>query len=139
MSAKSLRQCSVLCKLVKCLMIKPDMLRYFWQNHIDKVPASSFKTVVKFALLDLIIVNTNDINSISQFLTKNVVDTIMDVLSRIESTTEEEAIILMVLEHIIAASKENTELQRPVLKLLLQNPGKITFDQLTGNKRIEFF
>ena len=133
MSAKSLRQCSVLSKLVKCLMAKPDMLKYFWQHHIDKAPASSFKTVVKFSLLDLIIVNTNDINSIPQFFTKSVIDTIMHVLSRIESTTEDEAIILMVLEHTVAACKENTEIQRPVLKLLLQNPGKITFDQLTGN------
>ena len=133
MPAKSLRQCSVLCKLAKCLMTKPDMLKYFWQHHIDKAATSSFKTMVKFSLLDLIIVNTNDINSIPQFFTKNVIDTIIHVLSKIESTTEEEAIILMVLEHTIVVCKENTEVQRPILKLLLQNPGKITFDQLTGN------
>ena len=54
------------------------------------------------------------------------------VLSRVESSTEEEAAILMVLEHLVEECKKNPELQKPLLKKLLQDPGKITFDEITG-------
>ena len=134
MSSKSLRQSSVLSRVVKCLMAHPEMLKSFWHNHIDQVPTSSFKTSVKFSLLDLIIVNATDHDSIPQFLTKNVICTIIQVLSKVETTTEEEAIILTVLESVISVATEHKQIQRPVLKSLLQSPGKITFDKITGMK-----
>ena len=93
MSSKSLKQSSVLSRVVKCLMAHPEMLKSFWHNHIDQVPTSSFKTSVKFSLLDLIIVNATDHDSIPQFLTKNVICTIIQVLSKVETTTEEEDIV----------------------------------------------
>lgn len=132
MSVKDLRQTSMLSKLVKLLMKETKMLKDFWDSKIDQAPSSNFKTVVKFSILDLIILNSNDPTDIPQYLTKNIVTTMVLVLSRVESSTEEEAAILMVLEHLVEECKKTPELQKPLLKKLLQHPGKITFDEITG-------
>lgn len=133
MSVKDLRQTSMLSKLVKLLMKETKMLKDFWDSKIDQAPSSNFKTVVKFSILDLIILNSNDPTDIPQYLTKNIITTMVLVLSRVESSTEEEAAILMVLEHLVEECKKNPELQKPLLKKLLQHPGKITFDEITGH------
>ena len=119
--------------IVKYLAKQPGLLKSFWHNHIDKSLTSSFKTAVKFTLLDLIIVNSSATILIPQLLTKNVVKTMIRSLSSVDSSNEEEAVILTMLEHLVLAVKNNSDIQRPILKSLLKDPGTIRFDQITGN------
>ena len=98
------------------------------------MPSSAYKNIIKFSLLDVIIETESEAINIPKFLTKNVVTSIIQVLSRVESTTEEESVILALLERLVARAKDNQEMLRPVLKLLLQEHGKITFDKITGKQ-----
>lgn len=98
------------------------------------MPSSTYKNIIKFSLLDVIIENESEAINIPKFLTKNTVTSIIQSLSRVESTTEEESIILALLERLVSRAKDNQEILRPVLKLFLQEHGKITFDKITGKQ-----
>ena len=119
---------------MRCLILHGKVLNHFWHNHIDPAISNTttFRTTVAFILLELIIVNTRDSHSIPQFLTKNIIETAIKVLSKIESSTEEEAVILTVLERLVSVAKDEPVIQGPILRLLLNSPGIITFDKITG-------
>ena len=133
---KIVRDISVLSKLVSVLSKQPSILNYFWSN-IDQMPSSIHKNTIKFLILDAILEKEGDATNIPTFFTKNTVSSIMQILSRVDSTTEEESIIISVFERLISKAKDNKEILKPILKLLLKDHGKITFDKITGHGFIQ--
>ena len=114
------------------LSLQPGMIDYFWNKQIDLIPSTKRKNIIKFSMLDAIVENESEAINIPKLFTKNVVTSMIQILSKIETSTEEESIVLAVLERIISKAKDEKQILKPILKLLLQEHGKITFDKITG-------
>ena len=115
------------------LSLQPGMIDYFWNKQIDLIPSTKRKNIIKFSMLDAIVENESEAIHIPKLFTKNVVTSMIQILSKVETSTEEESIVLAVLERIISKAKDEKQILKPILKLLLQEHGKITFDKITGN------
>ena len=115
------------------LSSEPGMIDYFWNKQIDLIPSTKRKNIIKFSMLDAIVENESEAINIPKMLTKNVVTSMIQILSKVETSTDEESIVLAVLERIISKAKDEKQILKPILKLLLQEHGKITFDKITGN------
>ena len=118
------------------LSLQPGMIDYFWNKQIDLIPSTKRKNIIKFSMLDAIVENESEALFsiyIPTMLTKNVVTSMIQILSKVETSTDEESIVLAVLERIISKAKDEKQILKPILKLLLQEHGKITFDKITGN------
>ena len=110
-----------------------NLLDVFWQHHVDVSKASSYKAMLAFALLPVVLDSLEDKTKAPKFLTRGVVETSLHFLSRVESPPEEDEIILSVLAKFVDVAKEHPECQIPVIKALLTDPGSITFDKTTGS------
>ena len=79
--------------------------------------------------IDEIVENESEAINIPKLFTKNVVTSMIQILSKIETSTEEESIVLAVLERIISKAKDEKQILKPILKNTLK--------KITSSKKIE--
>ncbi len=112
------------------------LLEEFWTSHVDptlaKERATTYKTMLAFLILDLIVDGTEEGGSLEKYLTPNLVSQALSSLSRLESPPEEDKLMLGVFDKMVAKAAEKEELQIPFFKALLTSPGNICFDKLSG-------
>ena len=109
-----------------------NLMKDFWKTHIDPHihKDKPYKSSLAFILLNLLPVDTK--TDFVSFLTVNFMETSLFLLTKLESSAEEDKAILDVFGKLITVAKENPDTQIPILKALLTNPGNISFDKVTG-------
>jgi DNA polymerase phi len=112
------------------------LLKTFWIDHVNpflaKDNGSSYKTLLAFGILSVILEAATDDEPVEEYLTTNVIESALAFLSRIESSSDDDAKLLQVLGKFCDRAKAKEEMQVPVLKAFLTEPGSVCFDKLTG-------
>ena len=130
-----MKQHPALNSILNCI-VSNGLFDQFWQameKNISK--SSSYKTGIAFHLLGLALDVTEDKKQICRWLTRNVVQAALHLMSRLESSKEEDDVTYELLSKFVEAAKEEKDIQIPILKsLLIQN---IAFDMKTGRNTVQ--
>ncbi len=109
----------------------------FWAKQISPNlnKSSTFKTTLAFALMKIIIPLWSDKDTLGSILTPNIVEVSISLLSRLESSNQDDAMILSAFESLVEAIKENPKAQTSVMKTLLK--ANIAFDKVSGSNVVQ--
>ena len=121
------------------------LLSEFWEKHVCPLVSrqSTYRSMIGFFLLERILdmegngeaTAKNKSKTLSRFLASNVIETAVAMLSRIESaSTEEDVVIRSALAKLSTAASGNSSAQKSLLHALLspRKGGSIAFDKITG-------
>ncbi|TRY70913.1 hypothetical protein TCAL_07526 [Tigriopus californicus] len=111
------------------------LLHELWFEHLDSSlvkESSSYKILLGFSVLEKILELDQEPAEMIKYLSPNVVETSLRLLTRLESSPEEDAFIFGVLAKFGAMAKDKPEIQEHVLHALLSKSGNIAFDKITG-------
>jgi hypothetical protein len=134
-----LSQGPVLKGILNALASSEDLglVESFWLKNISPAVSrsSSFKTTLGFCLLKLIIPLWTDKTTIASLLTPGLAEVSISLLSRLESTVAEDAVIISAFDSLVESAKDNPKAQNQLLKTFLE--ANVAFDKVSGSGIIQ--
>ena len=118
--------------IVNALSKSESLLEKFWLKEI--VPrvekSSTFKTSLAFGLLKLIAPVWTKKDSLGMLLPRGLAEFSLKLLSKVESSTEDDLMITSALESLVEQCKGNSQSQNQLLTTLLKV--NVSFDKISG-------
>ena len=114
------------------------LLTEFWTGQLNDFISvgASYKTLVAFIILGRILDYPNlPKKDLRQFLSKEMIYTSLQLLSRLDSQPEEDREILSLLAKIVSLAKGDPQMEKSVLENLLRQ--KVSFDKVTGGNVVQ--
>ena len=121
--------------LINALSKSQEVLKEFWlkiSSNVDK--NSTFKTTLAFGLMKLII-PLWPLDDLQSLMSPTLADISLQILAKIESSTEEELMITSALESLTEKVKENPKGQTELIKTLLKV--NVSYDKITGSSVVQ--
>ena len=124
--------------IINTLSKSQSLLENFWFKEIlPKVDKSShFKTSLAFGLLKLIIPLWKNEETVAELISPELGHVSLQLLAKVESSQEDDAIILSAFDSLIDVLKSNPKGQKHLLKTLLLNVN-MAYDKVTGSSIVQ--
>ena len=122
--------------IITALSKSESLLETFWLREIvPKVEkTSTFKTSLAFGLLKLIAAVWTNEDTVGTLLPRGLAEVSLQLLSKVEASTEDDLMITSALESLVQQSKGNAKSQNQLITTLLTV--NVSFDKISGSNLV---